>query len=128
MTANGTALANRDATALRDTKTRPRMTESPTGLAEFRVLARRIMNSHSGKKNKKYETLKVRLFSEALKAIQRGLDNNERWAVKEALALTIGSVKTFVEDDISSSEGEIELTLTETHIQTQTQTIKAARG
>lgn len=117
MTTNGT-LANRDKPKRRGKKITPlQRQEAVESIAGFRVLARQILNSQSQGHS---ESIKTRLFINAINAIERGLANNERWAVREALALTIGNVKTFVEDGVIPGDDEAGFTMIieETHTQT----------
>ena len=93
-----------------------------TGLANFRTIARKLLNEPK----EGYHTRKKRLFQKALDAIDRALDHNERWAVQMALSLTIGSVRDFVASDVGTPEGGFEVTIRETHTRTREVTMARA--
>lgn len=90
------------------------------GLANFRNLARKILRSPRGG----WDSRKKKLFVKALEAIERGCENNERWAVQFALSLTIGSLRDFVESEVGTPDGGFEVTIRETKTQIHTRTQK----
>jgi hypothetical protein len=117
MTTNGSK-ANRDEKELQRCADMVSVNTLDLGLANFRNLARKILRSPRGG----WDSRKKRLFVKALEAIERGCENNERWAVQFAMSLTIGSLRDFVESEVATPEGGFEVTVQETETQTRTRT------
>lgn len=122
MATNGSP-ANRDEKELARCAAMVSVDTLDTGLANFRSIARKLLNQPKGG----WHTRKKRLFEKALDAIDRGLDHNERWAVQMALALTIGNLRDFVESEVAAPPGGFEVIVQETETRTRTQRIKALR-
>lgn len=118
MKTNGST-ANRDERNLQRCADMVSANTLDSGLASFRSLARRILASPKAG----WDSRKQRMFVKSLEAIERGCENDERWAVQMALALTIGNLRDFVESDVSAPPGGFEVIVKETQIREITQRV-----